>query len=400
MPTILSHPAPLLALGTGFGLTRIPMRLLLLALFFSIAPDFDVLSFRLGIPYSSLLGHRGFSHSLFFAVLAGIFGGLMAPRLHCRRWLAFALLFLAVASHIILDAATTGGLGVAAFWPFSAERHFLPWRPIQVSPLSLRAFLSSQGLAVLSSEFRWVWLPSLGLAIFLRFWMSAAQKCLSNGCKTKTHRVFCRLCLFTGLSLAGISLYLLFAGKIQADNLDEVRFKEGDILFQTSISGQGQAIQLATKSKYTHCGIILEKAGQLYVYEAINKMAWTTIQEWIRRGDNEHYVLMRLKDRDRLLTPAKLTALKNEGRKLSQKTYDLLFQWNDDKIYCSELVWKMYYRGAGIRFAPLRAFKDYNLDSEVVKMLIQKRYGQNFSLEEKAVSPDDLLQSPLLEKIN
>jgi inner membrane protein len=168
MPTIFSHPAPLLALGAGLGLTRLPGRLLLAAGFFAIVPDLDVIGFRLGINYGDIGGHRGFSHSLGFALLCALLGWGAAPLLRCRRAQAAALIFGAVLSHIVLDAATSGGLGVAVFWPFSENRYFLPWRPIRVSPLSLRSFLGPAGAAVLLSELRLVWLPCLGLALGLR----------------------------------------------------------------------------------------------------------------------------------------------------------------------------------------------------------------------------------------
>ncbi|MDR1276070.1 MAG: metal-dependent hydrolase [Candidatus Accumulibacter sp.] len=168
MPTILSHPAPILALGAGLGAKRIPPRLLFVGLFFAIAPDFDVIGFRLGVQYADLLGHRGFSHSLFFALCCGVFGFLVAPWLRCRRITAFLVLFTAVASHIALDAATSGGLGVAAFWPVSDARYFFPWRPIRVSPFSIRAFFGARGIAILKSELLWIWLPSAGFALILR----------------------------------------------------------------------------------------------------------------------------------------------------------------------------------------------------------------------------------------
>jgi inner membrane protein len=61
-----------------------------------------------------------------------------------------------IASHGLLDAMTTGGLGVAFFAPFSAERYFFPWRPILVSPIGIERFLSPRGAAVLMSELQWV----------------------------------------------------------------------------------------------------------------------------------------------------------------------------------------------------------------------------------------------------
>lgn len=168
MPTFVSHAVPVLALGAGLGATRIPPRLLAAAAFFAVAPDLDVIGFRLGVGYADLLGHRGFSHSLLFAVICGGFGALAAPVLRSGRWLAFGLIFLGALSHIALDAATSGGLGVAAFWPLSEERYFLPWRPIRVSPFDPRAFLGPRGLAVIRSELLWVWLPSIIMVILLR----------------------------------------------------------------------------------------------------------------------------------------------------------------------------------------------------------------------------------------
>ncbi|MDR1424567.1 MAG: metal-dependent hydrolase [Azoarcus sp.] len=167
MPTIITHAVP--ALAARFALKRaFPIRLFLLTAFCAILPDFDTIGFRFGVQYGDWLGHRGFSHSLFFAAFCAGLAALAAPVLRCRRWLAAVLVFVAIASHILLDALTSGGLGVAAFWPFSDERFFFPWRPIRVSPFSPRAFLSTRGVAVLVSELLWVWLPCFALALVCR----------------------------------------------------------------------------------------------------------------------------------------------------------------------------------------------------------------------------------------
>ena len=172
MSSLLTHPAPVLALGVALGLRRIPIRLFIAAVVFSLLPDFDAIGFRFGISYGSWLGHRGFSHSLLFALLCGAFGAWAAPCLKASRLLSGTLIFLAVASHIALDALTNGGLGVAAFWPFSDARYFFPWQPIQVSPLSLKAFFTTQkGLRVIVSELRWVWLPLMLMAFTCRSFM-------------------------------------------------------------------------------------------------------------------------------------------------------------------------------------------------------------------------------------
>jgi inner membrane protein len=122
------------------------------------------------------LGHRGASHSLVFAFGLGLLAACLAPFLRCRAITAFSLIGFVVLSHIALDAMTSGGLGVAAFWPWSETRYFMPWRPIRVSPFSPSAFLSARGAAVLISEFLWVWLPcaagafALWLARKTGFW--------------------------------------------------------------------------------------------------------------------------------------------------------------------------------------------------------------------------------------
>lgn len=172
MSSLLTHPAPILALGVALGLRRIPPRLFIVAVLFSLLPDFDAIGFRLGISYGSWLGHRGFSHSLFFALLCGAFGAWAAPCLKASRLLSGTLIFLAVATHIALDALTNGGLGVAIFWPFSDARYFFPWRPIQVSPLSTKIFFTTQkGFKVIISELLWVWLPLMLMASTCRLLM-------------------------------------------------------------------------------------------------------------------------------------------------------------------------------------------------------------------------------------
>ncbi|MBS1196269.1 MAG: inner rane protein ybcI [Proteobacteria bacterium] len=165
MPTVFTHPALPLALSLGLGRYWISGRLLALGIFVSILPDLDVLAFRFGISYGAEFGHRGFSHSLFFALGAALLGACFYRLLHCGFLRAFIFLALVTASHAVLDAFTNGGLGVALFWPWSAERFFAPIKEIEVSPLAFSRFLAPRGWAVLKSEFMWVWLPLMSTAI-------------------------------------------------------------------------------------------------------------------------------------------------------------------------------------------------------------------------------------------
>lgn len=175
----------------------------------------------------------------------------------------------------------------------------------------------------------------------------------------------------------------------------------GDIIFQALTGGQNYALFLVTGSHYTHCGIIIEKDGQPYVYEAVGPVAAMPLADWIARGVNGHYVLMRLKDADTKLTPEVWAAMQTSGAELAGKPYDFWFQWSDDDIYCSELVWKMYARGAGIELAPLRPFRSYdNIDHEEVQRIAKERFNLEIPWDTEAVAPSDLMASPLLETIS
>ena len=155
------------AVGLALGSRVMPGRLVLAGMLCAVLPDVDVAGFIMNVPYGEVAGHRGASHSLLWAAVAGVICGLAAPWLRCGRLVACLTGFLAVASHIVLDAATNGGLGVAAFWPWDNTRYFLSWRPIEVSPLGLRRFFSPRGLEVMLSEFTYIWLPCLGAALFI-----------------------------------------------------------------------------------------------------------------------------------------------------------------------------------------------------------------------------------------
>lgn len=168
MPTILTHAIVPVGLAVAAGSERIPRRLMWAGVVLAILPDFDVLAFRLGIPYASPFGHRGFSHSLLTAALAAFFASLAFRHLRIGWARVYAYLFAAMASHGLLDAFTTGGLGVALLWPFSDERFFAPIRMIRVSPIGVAPIFSTRGLIVLGSELLWVWLPVLTLAWLIR----------------------------------------------------------------------------------------------------------------------------------------------------------------------------------------------------------------------------------------
>jgi len=162
MASAFAHAFVAVSSGSAFGFKSCPWRLWFCGIFCAVIPDIDILAFEFGIPYESFWGHRGFTHSLVFAsLLAALLTLLFFRREQVRGWI-FLYLFFCGASHGLLDAMTNGGLGVAFFSPFDNARHFLPWRPIRVSPVVASRFFTLRGLGILQNEAIWIGLPCLG----------------------------------------------------------------------------------------------------------------------------------------------------------------------------------------------------------------------------------------------
>ncbi|HLE39936.1 MAG TPA: metal-dependent hydrolase [Nitrospirota bacterium] len=174
MPTAFTHGFVALALGKTAVAGKMPLRFWALSVLCAVLPDADVIGFRYGIRYGDLLGHRGFSHSLLFALLLGMLVVFLAfrdvPKFSKKWWLFAAYFFVVTASHGLLDAMTSGGLGIGFFIPFDDTRYFLPWRPVAVSAIRLSKFFSLSSIHVLGSEFIWVWVPAILLSAGTRIW--------------------------------------------------------------------------------------------------------------------------------------------------------------------------------------------------------------------------------------
>jgi uncharacterized protein YycO len=175
--------------------------------------------------------------------------------------------------------------------------------------------------------------------------------------------------------------------------------KNGDIIFQNSNSTQSRAIEMATHSKYTHCGIIYLKDKEYYVIEAMQPVKSTSLASFIARGNGGHYVIKRIKNASQILTDSVLNNMQAIGNQFLGKDYDITFEWSDDKIYCSELVWKIYQRGAGVEVGKLATLKDFDLSNELVKRIMRKRYGNNINYEEMVISPAAVFESENLEVV-
>lgn len=162
MASAFGHALVAASIGTAYTSKYKSAKFFILGAACSILPDADVISFKLGIPYEAFWGHRGFTHSFVFALITGLVITALFYRrnMNWKKALAYVSYFsLCTASHSILDALTSGGLGVAFFSPFDDSRYFFPWRPIKVSPIGVASFFSEWGIKVLLSEVVWIGLP-------------------------------------------------------------------------------------------------------------------------------------------------------------------------------------------------------------------------------------------------
>lgn len=172
--------------------------------------------------------------------------------------------------------------------------------------------------------------------------------------------------------------------------------RDGDVIFQTSRSSQSIAIQRATHSPYSHMGIIFVRAGQPYVLEASATVRYTPLSEWIARGKDSKYVLKRLR---KPLTDSQVEKLRKAAKPFEGRAYDLTFEWSDSKIYCSELVWKIYDRALGVQLGELQKLRDFDLSDAAVRTKMKERYGEKVPLDSPVISPASMFKTEALSAV-
>jgi hypothetical protein len=171
-------------------------------------------------------------------------------------------------------------------------------------------------------------------------------------------------------------------------------YKDGDIIFQTTGGQTALAIQMATHSKYSHCGVLFFENNEWMVYEAVQPVSKISLKAFNSRGAG---AIMRLTDKT--LSATDVSKLKTVFKTYEGKNYDLAFNWSDDRLYCSELVYKLYNKGLAIELCKPRKLKDFDLNNPLVKQKLNEKYNGKIPLEEPMVSPEDIYSSALLTPV-
>lgn len=203
--------------------------------------------------------------------------------------------------------------------------------------------------------------------------------------------------------LLGLGLSIAQAGMPHGDTA--FQFETGDVIAHTSQSSQSTMIQIGTQSKYSHVGIVFVKNGKAYVLESLSTTKFSTVDSFINRGKNDNYTVYRYGDWQdghliwqTGLTAAQKKKLKDSAGKYKGKRYDLAFKWSDDKIYCSELVWKMY-EDIDIELSKPKKMKNFPLWIPKFKQVMEKRWGGKINKQEPVVSPKDIVKSDKLYRV-
>ena len=175
----------------------------------------------------------------------------------------------------------------------------------------------------------------------------------------------------------------------QTGAVGEVR--EGDVIFQTSQSEQSPLIQIGTRSKISHCGIIVMRGGKPYVLETLRTLVLTPLDKFIARGEEGKYWIKRSKKEN----------IKIRYSNYLGKRYDLAFKFDNGRYYCSELVYDIYKKQLGIELAEPRQVKDYLiLYTDRLPKIKRAMKRRGISKEQYAIAPVDIFNSKHLESID
>lgn len=171
--------------------------------------------------------------------------------------------------------------------------------------------------------------------------------------------------------------------------------QEGDVIFQSLPHGPVVwAIEGVTKSPYSHCGIVGKRDDRWVVYEAIGSVRVTPLTEFLWRGRGGGFAVYRLRDEHRHHIPETLRCCE----KYLGRPYDIRYRLDDEKIYCSELVYKAFRDATdGQQLGDLVKFGEMNWGP--YEVLIKQIEGGPVPVDREMITPRDLAQARQLEPI-
>lgn len=177
--------------------------------------------------------------------------------------------------------------------------------------------------------------------------------------------------------------------------------RDGDVVFIKSQTEQAKLLKLATGSEWSHVGMAFKKNQKEWqIIEAVQPVQWTSLYSFVRRSKNFHFEVKRATfdfDAKKVMSYAEEHLGKN---------YDLIFGWDNERWYCTELVWKAYEKASKEELGRLEQVGDLNVDdprlmSEAARRF--KQYGMTFNAEEwkktPVITPIQMMKAENLQKV-
>jgi hypothetical protein len=170
--------------------------------------------------------------------------------------------------------------------------------------------------------------------------------------------------------------------------------KEGDILFQSlPRSRLVDAIEGVSDSPFSHCGIAANENGRWVVYEAFRSVEVTPLKEFIFRGRNQGFAVYRLKSDCQKYIPATI----ENAKTYMGRPYDVRYRMDDDRIYCTELIYKSYREASGQQLGKLVRLGDLNWRS--FEDTIKHFENGPVPLDREMITPKDMAEASQLELV-
>lgn len=167
--------------------------------------------------------------------------------------------------------------------------------------------------------------------------------------------------------------------------------KDGDVIFQYFTGDLSLVIEEVQKTQWTHVGILFKEKSGWYVYEAVGPVVKTPLRDFLRQTRDQKVAVTRVKSEVvDLSVRSNVKALKKSFQPFEDIEYDFLFQWSDDFIYCSELVYKMFKQTFDVEIGTVHKVGDLDLSGPLAAQLVDQLLeyvDEETYLEESIVVP-------------
>ena len=171
----------------------------------------------------------------------------------------------------------------------------------------------------------------------------------------------------------------------------EVPLQNGDVVLQASTSERSALIRKASRSPYSHVGLVEVAKDGVFVIEAVQPVSRTPLATWVKRGEGGWVTVLRPKG----LKAATLARVVAAAKKELGKPYDARYRWDDERLYCSELVVKAFARGANLSVGTQEVVKTLDLGDE--ELALAAKLG--VSASQTLVTPGSLVGDEAFELV-